>query len=254
MNEFFVEREKERLIFINHNLRFYPNYIMSETRRGVFFYENQNWNSRWNGMHFSFPDYSIIRIMSQADAHVSKEERKKGMEPLYICKSDSALNKILTDQSNVVVGGGGTRRTRFPSCTCVSFFFLSSPMNTLSFFVTFCVGIASICIHTQIMRAHASLVRVVKDSLSRRDPAPLSNSRSLRRVIHLLSHLPRVPRGLFKSKTSLSRTERILVSETLIITTWRCPDSRLFVRSKGRNATSGEQSRRKTAMKTGWRC
>lgn len=47
-----------------------------DTQRSFIFYENQNWNSRWDGMHFSFPDYSIIRIMSQADAHVSKEEER----------------------------------------------------------------------------------------------------------------------------------------------------------------------------------
>jgi len=116
--------------------------------------------------------------------------------------------------------------------------FSSSSMNTLPFFVTFCVGTASICIHTQIMRAHASLARVVK-ILSHDESQLLSLALALHRVVRLPSHLPRVPRGLFKSKTSLSQTERILVSETLIITTWRCPDSRLFVRPKGRSATSG---------------
>jgi len=51
--------------------------------------------------------------MSQADARILKggeTERKKSRwewgEPHYICKSDSALNKILTDQSYEKVEGG----------------------------------------------------------------------------------------------------------------------------------------------------
>jgi len=105
------------------------------------------------------------------------------------------------------------------------------------------------CLHTYVrkyMRAHASLAQVVK-ILSRRAFLLLfllfflSLALTLHRVISSL--LPRVPRGLFKSKASLSLAERILVSETLIITTQRCPDSRPFARPKRRSATSGRRKK-----------
>lgn len=125
-------------------------------------------------MRSSIPDYSIIRIMSQTDARAPRRvggggreggaECERGSETKieskgtgyhYVCKSDSALNKILTDQSNTGGGGGGEglggRRTRVSLYETVALLlFFSPPVNTLPFFVTFCVGIASICTYANV--------------------------------------------------------------------------------------------------------
>lgn len=77
---------------------------------------------------------------------VSKRSRRERRGLHYVCKSDSALNKILTDQSNMEVGKGRreerekkrSSRTRV-SLRSKSATFFPSPVNTLPLFVTFCV-------------------------------------------------------------------------------------------------------------------
>lgn len=133
------------------------------------------------------------------------------------------------------------RRDFFSSTECTSF-------------LIFCVDIRCVCTHANVCVHTHRLLAGSKDP----QDAPcarssfslfLSKASFLRRVapLSLFSSSPphffstsRVPRGLFKSKTSLSQPERILVSETLIITTRQRPDSRLSspFETKAR-ATSG---------------
>lgn len=90
-----------------------------------------------------------------------EKEMKKGTEPHYVCKSDSALNKILTDQSNVLVGGReeGGRRTRasLHVCEC-RFFFPFSDEYTFFFRYSLrrhCLHMytnANVCAHTHRSR------------------------------------------------------------------------------------------------------
>lgn len=106
------------------------------------------------------------------------------------------------------------QRFFFSSVECTSFFrcFLRRHRPRMC-------GYANVCAHTH---RPARIVKILRTRL-------VLFSLSL-----LLLATPRLPQGLFKSKTSLSQPERILVSETLIITTRRRPDSRLSsVRNEG---------------------
>jgi len=70
-------------------------------------------------MHFSLPRlqyhpyYVPDRCTREKKRETEAKESRTGTEPHYICKSDSALNKILTDQSNTEGKGIDARESPF---------------------------------------------------------------------------------------------------------------------------------------------